>query len=147
MSPLDREYLWDRLPLMAPMALAIARRRDGARDVALRITALVALLVEHLGKEEQLLAGDDPASATTWVERGMVGEHLMIAIALDEVVDAVASWTGPISQLERWLGDELQVLAEQIHAEIAREETQMARRLQTSYRAKNAREPQRVLTW
>lgn len=129
MSPIDRDYVWDRLPLIAPMAAAIARRRTGARDVALRITGLVTLILEHLAKEEPLLASGDATSATVWVERGMLGDHLMIAVALDEILDAVAAWTGPMSQLERWLSEELLVIAELVHAQIAREETQMARRL------------------
>ena len=81
------------------------------------------MLLDHLGQEERLLAGQGAASAATWVGNGMLGDHLMISTALDEILDAVARWDGPATVLEGRLGEELAMLAEHVHAQIALEET------------------------
>jgi len=122
------DYVWARVPFLAPMCAAIARHRPGAEQVARRIRGLGALLLDHLGSEERLLARRGAASAADWVGQGMVGDHLMIMTALDEIRDAVARWRGP-DGVERRLSRELALLDEHIHAQISLEEALVAARL------------------
>lgn len=121
------DYVWARLPFLAPMATAIARTRPHAGNVARRIRGLGSLLLGHLGEEERLLAGDSTA-AVSLIGNGMMGEHLMISTALDEIRDAVARWPDP-NELERRLGSELALLDEHLQAQIALEEMLVATRL------------------
>lgn len=114
------DYVWARVPFLAPMAAAIARCRPNAANVARRLRGLGSLLLGHLGQEERLLAGD-AAAAVSLIGSGMMGDHLMIATALDEIRDAVARW--PVSsEQERRLGSELALLDEHLQAQIALEE-------------------------
>ncbi|HEY6039114.1 MAG TPA: hemerythrin domain-containing protein [Kofleriaceae bacterium] len=124
------DYVWARVPFLAPMGAAIARRRTGtgAEEVARRIRGLGALLLEHLGAEERLLTRRGAASAADWVGQGMIGDHLMIMTALDEIRDAVARWSEP-DRLECRLSRELELLDEHVHAQIALEEALVAARL------------------
>jgi hypothetical protein len=114
------DYVWARLPFLAPMAVAIARHRPVAANVARRIRRLGSLLLGHLDEEERLLAGDATA-AVSLIGNGMMGEHLMISTALDEIRDAVARWSNP-NELERHFGSELALLDEHLQAQIALEE-------------------------
>jgi hypothetical protein len=114
------DYVWARIPFLAPMAAAVARYRPNAANVARRLRGLATLLLRHLGEEEQFLAGDADA-AVSLIGNGMMGEHLMISTALDEIRDAAARW--PVqSELERRLGSELALLDEHLQAQIALEE-------------------------
>jgi hypothetical protein len=121
------DYVWARLPFLAPMAVAIARHRPRAANVARRIRGLGSLLLGHLHEEERLLTGDATA-AVSLIGNGMMGDHLMISTALDEIRDAVARWTCP-SELERHLGSELALLDEHLQAQIALEEMLVTTRL------------------
>ena len=118
------DYVWARVPFLAPMAAAIARCRPSAKDVARRLRGLGSLLLDHLGEEERLFAGDKDA-AVGLIGNGMMGEHLMISTALDEIRDAVARWPVP-SELERRLGSELALLDQHLQAQIALEESFVA---------------------
>jgi hypothetical protein len=109
------------------MAAMIARCRPSAVDVARRLRGLASLLLGHLREEERLLVGDASA-AVTLVSNGLLGDHLMIAAALDEIRDAVARWTDP-SVLEQRLGTELALLDEHLEAQIALVEMYVAARL------------------
>ena len=124
-----RDYVHARLPFVLPMAVAAARRRLIDEDLARRIVALGALLLEHLANEEPFLAAQGATSASTWVGSGMLGDHLMIATSLDEILDAVSRWSAPVTELERRLGGELADLGDHVHAQIALEETLVAARL------------------
>jgi len=124
-----QDFIWARVPVLAPMAETIARRREVAREVATRIKALGQMLLDHLDAEQRMLASDGAAAAASWVGTGMLGDHMTIATALDELIAVVARWDGPATVLERRFGDELAVLAEHIYAQIALEEAEVTARL------------------
>jgi hypothetical protein len=126
------EFLWARMPFLAPMADAIARQRSVARLVTHKLDALVRLLLDHLGAEQRLLARPGAAAVAAWIGQGMVRDHVAISAALDEILVAVASWQGPTTVLERRFRDELAILAQELDAQITLEELLMTQRLESA---------------
>lgn len=131
MSPtlLDRimehhDYVWARLPFVPSMAIALARRRRGpSTDELVRLViTLQRLLLDHLAREEGLLADK---SAATWTDDRMRADHVSIGLMLDRIHEIAASCQCSVESgaaLERTFCNELALLHEHVTSQIGLEE-------------------------
>jgi hypothetical protein len=125
------DYVWARLPFLAPMALAIARRQPAVAAIAQRLTCLGPLVLDHLRMEEHALRASDVVSAVAWIGDGMLVDHLAIASAVHEIRASVAGWGAgkELVGVERRFAMELAMLDDHVTAQIALEEELLAKRI------------------
>ena len=128
---LHHDYVWARLPFLAPMAIAAARRRGDstARELARLLVDLRPLLLGHLDREERLLGGSDTASVTTRIREGMHSDHVVVAALLEHIRDVAGGGfhaRDGADPTERALYLELARLDEHVQAQITLEEHLMS---------------------
>lgn len=119
------DYVWARLPFVPPMAIAVARRRhEPSTDELVRLViTLQSLLLDHLAREERLLAGQ--AAASTVADR-MHTDHVSIGSMLARIHEIAVSYQWDarpgVADLEHALGNELALLHEHVTSQIGLEE-------------------------
>jgi iron-sulfur cluster repair protein YtfE (RIC family) len=122
------DYVWARLPFVPPMALAVARRRcEPSTDELVRlIVKLQTLLLDHLAREERLLAAQAAAATVITVGERMHTDHVLIGSVLARIREVAAGcqWhpQSGVADLERAFCDELAQLHEHVTSQIGLEE-------------------------
>lgn len=125
----DHDYIWARLPFLAPMAAKVARECRGGQDGCGELAALVAelrtLLLDHLEREERLLARladeQDPARVSGALAL-LHDEHLAVGALLARIRDRLDVLGDRACATERALHGELALLDRHVVNQLAVEE-------------------------
>lgn len=115
----DHDYIWARLPFVAPMALAVARRRGDphARAMARDVLALRSIVLDHLSREEQALA----RQVARTIRDRLHADHVVVASLLASLREEAAS-ASTDDATARALFAELAALDARLATQIAAEE-------------------------
>lgn len=133
----DHDYIWARLPFLAPMAARLARTCPGAGERCTELAGLVGdlhrLVLDHLAVEERILSGISDAREPDLVLDRVAGlhrEHLAIQALLESVEHAadLPRTPRPCGAMDAFAG-ELRRIGDHVRSQIQIEEEILAPRL------------------
>ena len=136
------DYVWARLPYLVPMAAKIAREcrqgRDGCAELAGLVVDLRSLLLDHLDREERVLATLAREADSSFVTERITAlhvEHLEIGDLLERIRPLTLldppEGAGACAT-ERALHRELALLDDHVRCQILLEERVLAARFAPS---------------
>jgi iron-sulfur cluster repair protein YtfE (RIC family) len=127
----DHDYIWARLPFVAPMAVKLAHEcrtgQDRCSELVELVVELRALLLDHLEREEHTLACLAPDVHLARAELASLHEeHVLIGALLARIRAALDGIPGDRCSTERALDSEIARLDHHVRIQVALEESILA---------------------